>query len=492
MELIGDTDRQLNHINKKGRPVSQCPHCRGLRRSRASHVKCECGEKPHTKQECREGDTPHNIYSSSSTSTPEHGAADSKICCCTHGMRCTCASKKEHLGSIGELDGLDPLPPAKYPRKPVLASTRSENNLTVFKNHHHKPVHKHNHSVHDGGAPYQIPIPHSISGNKDLANKSVDSLPLIRPQEHAPSTIKDSIASAREDVRRVRSAHHSPDPSSAFRYSEVESGLPPLSLDLSYANYNSVASPVNDDYPLTPMKPSGQYYSLQNDEPLHSAGLNAPPFEWSSLGSDFMHGMFNPIYGQLRSFASYDNNVYSSALGASSSADVSEVGDYVSYRPPYIKQESARSHASDPADLASNPYRLSSNSYISMPTAESLSSIHHQEDSQIDFLDPTEDKRNATASPTSLEVLSASGSLDSEDFTKHGITVQQAQKLAHPGLSAAEANAKVGTPTKELGNLSLPTPAPTPDDNLVDPLWGTPYSGDDQYAPDSPPNVWDS
>lgn len=89
-------------------------------------------------------------------------------------------------------------------------------------------------------------------------------------------------------------------------------------------------------------------------------------------------------------------------------------------------------------------------------------------------------------------MLSASGSLDSEDFTKHGITVQQAQKLAHPGLSAAEANAKVGTPTKELGNLSLPTPAPTPDDNLVDPLWGTPYSGDDQYAPDSPPNVWDS
>lgn len=402
MELIGDTDRQLNHINKKGRPVSQCPHCRGLRRSRASHVKCECGEKPHTKQECREGDTLHNIYNSSSTSTPEHGAADSKICCCTHGMRCTCALKKEHLGSIGELDGLDPLPPAKYPRKPVLASTRSENNLTVFKNHHHKPVHKHNHSVHDGGAPYQIPIPHSISGNKDLANKSVDSLPLIRPQEHAPSTIKDSIASAREDVRRVRSAHHSPDPSSAFRYSEVESGLPPLSLDLSYANYNSVASPVNDDYPLTPMKPSGQYYSLQNDEPLHSAGLNAPPFEWSSLGSDFMHGMFNPIYGQLQSFASYDNNVYSSALGASSSADVSEVGDYVSCRPPYIKQESARSHASDPADLASNPYRLSSNSYISMPTAESLSSIHHQEDSQIDFLDPTEDKRNATASPRAL------------------------------------------------------------------------------------------
>lgn len=37
--------RPLTHINKKGRPVSQCPHCRGLRKSRTTHVKCECGDK---------------------------------------------------------------------------------------------------------------------------------------------------------------------------------------------------------------------------------------------------------------------------------------------------------------------------------------------------------------------------------------------------------------------------------------------------------------
>ena len=46
------TDRPLTHINKKGRPVSQCTHCRGLRKSRAAHVKCDCGEKSHTKGEC--------------------------------------------------------------------------------------------------------------------------------------------------------------------------------------------------------------------------------------------------------------------------------------------------------------------------------------------------------------------------------------------------------------------------------------------------------
>jgi hypothetical protein len=38
-------DRPLQHINKKGRPVSQCNHCRTMRKSRSAHIKCDCGEK---------------------------------------------------------------------------------------------------------------------------------------------------------------------------------------------------------------------------------------------------------------------------------------------------------------------------------------------------------------------------------------------------------------------------------------------------------------
>lgn len=41
------TDRPLQHINKKGRPVSQCQHCRAMRKSRSAHSKCDCGEKTH-------------------------------------------------------------------------------------------------------------------------------------------------------------------------------------------------------------------------------------------------------------------------------------------------------------------------------------------------------------------------------------------------------------------------------------------------------------
>jgi hypothetical protein len=39
------SDRPLQHINKKGRPVSQCQHCRSMRKSRSAHTKCDCGEK---------------------------------------------------------------------------------------------------------------------------------------------------------------------------------------------------------------------------------------------------------------------------------------------------------------------------------------------------------------------------------------------------------------------------------------------------------------
>ncbi|ORX87518.1 copper-fist-domain-containing protein, partial [Basidiobolus meristosporus CBS 931.73] len=34
--------RQLFEIKKKGRPVTQCEHCRELRKTKKIHVKCIC------------------------------------------------------------------------------------------------------------------------------------------------------------------------------------------------------------------------------------------------------------------------------------------------------------------------------------------------------------------------------------------------------------------------------------------------------------------
>ncbi|KAM3477743.1 hypothetical protein MY8738_006289 [Beauveria namnaoensis] len=39
------SDRPLQHIKAKGRPVSQCNHCRSERKNRSAHVKCQCGKR---------------------------------------------------------------------------------------------------------------------------------------------------------------------------------------------------------------------------------------------------------------------------------------------------------------------------------------------------------------------------------------------------------------------------------------------------------------
>ncbi|KAF8872260.1 hypothetical protein CPB84DRAFT_1691507 [Gymnopilus junonius] len=39
------TDRPLFEIKKKGRPVTQCDHCRELRKTKQVHVKCICESK---------------------------------------------------------------------------------------------------------------------------------------------------------------------------------------------------------------------------------------------------------------------------------------------------------------------------------------------------------------------------------------------------------------------------------------------------------------
>src|SRR5258707_4553600 len=39
------SDRPLFEIKKKGRPVTQCEHCRELRKTKQVHVKCLCESK---------------------------------------------------------------------------------------------------------------------------------------------------------------------------------------------------------------------------------------------------------------------------------------------------------------------------------------------------------------------------------------------------------------------------------------------------------------
>lgn len=364
--------------------------------------------------------------------------------------------------------------PSKLSRKPTLTSAHSDP-LTVFRNHHHKPVHKHNHAAHDS-APYRIPIPHSISGNSDLAHKSVDSLPLPRKAESSHSQLQESISSAQQEVRRVRSEHGSPEPG-AFRYGELDGDLPPLNLCYpAYSNSFDATSPPLENYSYQNSGSFDSYYNAPDytapDEgPLLSAGLAMPPVDWSDLNLPRENGGLSAKYSQPPSYASFDHsNIGQPGLTTSSSEDVSESGDYVA---SIMRQTQA---ASTPSEAGTHPYRLSTaSSYISIPQVSALSNANTE---ALDIDAFLERAKNNTASPISFEGSNMNEPLDPEKFTKHGITVQDAQKLAHPNTQLP--------PIQAMGQLSLPTPT---DEN--DPLWGASFNNEDSLLKsEKPSDFW--
>ena len=345
-----DTDRPLTHINKKGRPVSQCPHCRGLRKSRASHVACECGVKPHSKEEC--------VDERSESDSTISDTTDQHTCCCSHGMRCTCALKKEHLEPVPEVDLPSPSMPTRRTssKKPRLAKAGSDNSLTVFANGHHKPIHKHNDSAHQHGIPYKIPIPHSVAGNADVARRSADSLPLLK-RKGSPQIDFPSFPEGR---RMSRSEHGSP-------LSRQGDQLPPL--DYSYPLNES---PSFDDY-----FPS-QYYAPQNEAPPLSAGLSmSPTTDWGSMD---LPGGLSAAYNQP-SFSTFERP----PLTTSSSGTSGGISSISEFGPQSPSRPELSTTSSDDQGLN----RLSCSSFTGPP--QTLSPMNY------DYVSPT------AASPSQLE-----------------------------------------------------------------------------------------
>lgn len=58
------TDRPLFEIQKKGRPVTQCPHCRELRKTKQVHIKCTCADTRPGKGDPGSGEPPYVPYCS--------------------------------------------------------------------------------------------------------------------------------------------------------------------------------------------------------------------------------------------------------------------------------------------------------------------------------------------------------------------------------------------------------------------------------------------
>ena len=397
--------------------------------------------KPHSKEDCDPEIKNDEMYSDNS----DPGSEQQHACCCTHGARCTCSLKKEHLDPVPEIDST-PVANRKRttsaPKPRLLKAGSSDNTLTVFTNGHHKPVHKHNDSAHKCGLPYKIPIPHSIHGNADIARRSTDSLPIIRKREDTHSQLQESIASAQQEPRRVRSEHGSPEAGAVlFR---DNSDLP--ALDLSYVGPQLTGSnpQYEDGYIRSPQAYDTNFYSVAED----SNGLNSV-VDWSALE---LNGTYGAAFSQPQSYASYDqSNIAQSGLTTSSSGEVSESGDYVSHKPQQQTLYRPDLAATTSAETRSLN-RLSSSSYTSMPQLSLLSTSNIQDlptsppDLEVDF-------HRTTASPTEFEETRG---LHSDAWERHGFTVHDAQKMAHPE-----------TPTEAMGTLSLPLHS----DDIDTPLW---------------------
>lgn len=226
-------DRELILVPKKGRPVTQCQHCRQERKKRSAHVKCECGEseKPHhPKEKCihlREAEekAKANGFFEDHHEEKDHvhlaAVTEEQGCCCPHGGKCTCALLKKE----DDHDGVSPPHGKPAVQKPRLESHKSESAITVFANGHHKPVHRKNHAAHECGMPYKIPMSrHKQDPSASrIARRSMDNLSLNT-----------------QNMAAIAAAHPMPLFNSARRLSKSEQASPRLRPSL-FGNYQGMS-----------------------------------------------------------------------------------------------------------------------------------------------------------------------------------------------------------------------------------------------------------
>lgn len=108
------TDRELHFIAPKGRPVKQCEHCRGARKSKSHHARCDCGGKKERNEV----------------------KLDDKECCCNLGDSCVCGIKGED-GVLGSESSHRSAHTRPHPSKHA-----SDGHLTTYINSKHKACHK--------------------------------------------------------------------------------------------------------------------------------------------------------------------------------------------------------------------------------------------------------------------------------------------------------------------------------------------------------------
>ena len=339
------TDRELTLVPKKGRPVTQCQHCRLERKKRSAHVSCDCGqaEKPHhSKEKCihlRDAEERAKAGYYDDCFTEKDAAhlaavAEEQGCCCHHGGKCTCAILKRETGDID----MAPHGPAVKPR---LEKMSSESAITVFTKGHHKPVHRKNHLAHEAGMPYKIPMPRSQTEHdvSAAARRSVDSLALDNNMPFQPSGFTPQT-SAPFNTGRRKSKSEQPSPK-IVPVGRCDGGLGDAklhSIDFSTLSQTptnqSIASNASDSYGFPAFDPMSGVTDASYDS-------------WSALPSADSSIMPNNNPFGVWPTHNESTNLAQPALTAASSGTTSEsdempqVDDSYDFAMPNI-QEDAR------------------------------------------------------------------------------------------------------------------------------------------------------
>ncbi|KAI1327419.1 hypothetical protein F5Y16DRAFT_196529 [Xylariaceae sp. FL0255] len=328
------SDRPLQHINKKGRPVSQCHHCRSMRKSRSSHVKCDCGERTHKCAHLQPALEGHR-----------------ETCCCNHGGRCTCSHKKEtSLEPVPESESESDQPTTSGKHKSSHSTHRRRANtsqsepLSFDEHGHHKPAHKHA-KTSKKCIPYSLTRGATMHGT-GTSNRSVDNLVHYGKADACAATASSSDF----DARMVKSEQASPRMIGGSSFQQLNGNLPPL--DLSSIHY--------PDFSTFEMFGNGL---SEHDAPMFSAGLSATSVDWKQYDGLEVNGTGMGGFGHSQAYASFDMASSVEPTLTSNSGDVSETEDF-------------GSAFNDPP---MDGFRSGAGSYLSMPSSLVTSNLDYDE-----------------------------------------------------------------------------------------------------------------
>ncbi|RYC56610.1 hypothetical protein CHU98_g9608 [Xylaria longipes] len=280
-----------------------------MRKSRSSHVKCDCGEKTHKcahLQPTIEG----------------------------HKGRCTCSIKKE--------SSLDPVPESESETESLTVkpkptsgggggsssrrrrtnTSKSEPLLSFDENGHHKPTHKHARPSQNCG-PYTLhrgATMHGTGTGTSTSTRSVDNL--VHYGKTAGRPRINTTSSSDLEARMIKSEQASPLMGGNSSFQQLNGQLPPLDLsNIQYPEYTSTFDLF------------GNNGLSDHEAPTFSAGLSAGSVDWTQYDGLELNGgdsIASSSFDPMQTYTGFDIAGSVEPTLTSNSGDVSEAEDFAS------------------------------------------------------------------------------------------------------------------------------------------------------------------